>query len=67
MTAPEDDDLDLCVGICMADEDTGYCLGCGRLLREVAPLPAAVPEASSRVDGGAQPTSIAPESPQAKR
>lgn len=25
----------LCVGICMADPDSGYCLGCGR-----PPLPA---------------------------
>ncbi|MBL8422146.1 MAG: DUF1289 domain-containing protein [Candidatus Accumulibacter phosphatis] len=24
-----DDDY-LCVGICMADPDSGYCLGCGR-------------------------------------
>lgn len=24
------DDLYLCVGICMADPDSGYCLGCGR-------------------------------------
>jgi hypothetical protein len=28
MTAPEDDYL--CVGICMLDPDSGYCLGCGR-------------------------------------
>ncbi|MDS4015398.1 MAG: DUF1289 domain-containing protein [Candidatus Accumulibacter sp.] len=26
----------LCVGICMADPDSGYCLGCGR-----PPLPVA--------------------------
>ena len=25
-----DDDQYLCVGICMADPDSGYCLGCGR-------------------------------------
>lgn len=25
---PEDDYL--CVGICMVDPDSGYCLGCGR-------------------------------------
>lgn len=25
---PQDDYL--CVGICMADPDSGYCLGCGR-------------------------------------
>lgn len=26
----QDEDLYLCVGICMADPDSGYCLGCGR-------------------------------------
>ena len=25
-----DEDQYLCVGICMADPDSGYCLGCGR-------------------------------------
>lgn len=25
-----DEDLYPCVGICMADPDSGYCLGCGR-------------------------------------
>jgi hypothetical protein len=25
-----DDDAYLCIGICMADPDSGYCLGCGR-------------------------------------
>jgi hypothetical protein len=25
-----DDDLYPCVGICMPDPDSGYCLGCGR-------------------------------------
>lgn len=24
------EDLYQCVGICMADPDSGYCLGCGR-------------------------------------
>ena len=35
----------LCVGICMADPDSGYCLGCGRpplttpeVVTEVVPL-----------------------------
>ena len=27
---PMDEDDYLCVGICMADPDSGYCLGCGR-------------------------------------
>lgn len=26
----EQPDLYQCVGICMADPDSGYCLGCGR-------------------------------------
>lgn len=32
MTSPEDDyDYDyVCVGVCMFDPDSGYCLGCGR-------------------------------------
>ncbi|HEX6734162.1 MAG TPA: DUF1289 domain-containing protein [Azonexus sp.] len=25
-----DDEFYPCVGICMADPDSGYCLGCGR-------------------------------------
>jgi len=25
-----DEDIYPCVGICMADPDSGYCLGCGR-------------------------------------
>lgn len=26
----QDEDPYLCVGICMVDPDSGYCLGCGR-------------------------------------
>ncbi len=29
MGTPEDDDYP-CVGVCMFDPDSGYCLGCGR-------------------------------------
>jgi hypothetical protein len=29
-TAMAEEDQYICVGICMADPDTGYCLGCGR-------------------------------------
>jgi hypothetical protein len=29
MDNPNEDPY-LCVGICMADPDSGYCLGCGR-------------------------------------
>jgi uncharacterized protein len=27
---PGSEDNYICVGICMADPDSGYCLGCGR-------------------------------------
>ncbi len=34
------DDLEpLCVGICLTDPDSGYCLGCGR-----PPLPTVAPK-----------------------
>jgi len=26
----QQEDQYLCVGVCMADPDSGYCLGCGR-------------------------------------
>ena len=29
-TGLDNEDQYLCVGICMADPDSGYCLGCGR-------------------------------------
>ena len=41
-----DDEQYLCVGICMADPDSGYCLGCGRppldspgIVAEAVPVP----------------------------
>lgn len=56
----QDDEQYLCVGICMADPDSGYCLGCGR-----PPLgaPAIVSEA---VPHSTQPanTSNDPDSPE---
>ena len=30
MSGADGDDQYICVGICMADPDSGYCLGCGR-------------------------------------
>ena len=30
MTDIDNEDPYICVGICMADPDSGYCLGCGR-------------------------------------
>ena len=38
----DSEDQYLCVGICMADPDSGYCLGCGR-------PPLAIPEVVSEV------------------
>lgn len=32
------DDNYPCVGICMADPDSGYCLGCGRPPPPVSPV-----------------------------
>ena len=29
-TGMDNEDQYICVGICMADPDSGYCLGCGR-------------------------------------
>jgi uncharacterized protein len=29
-TVMADEEQYICVGVCMADPDTGYCLGCGR-------------------------------------
>ncbi len=29
-TGMDSEDQYICVGICMADPDSGYCLGCGR-------------------------------------
>lgn len=30
MSDDNQEDLYPCVGVCMADPDSGYCLGCGR-------------------------------------
>lgn len=30
MTEVKDDEYYYCVGVCMPDPDSGYCLGCGR-------------------------------------
>lgn len=47
-----------CIGVCMADPDSGLCQGCGRPLaepEEPEPLPAAVPTASVVSPGGVTP------------
>jgi len=37
-TNMDNEDPYLCVGICMADPDSGYCLGCGRPPLESPPI-----------------------------
>lgn len=47
-----------CVGICMVDPDTGYCLGCGRRAIDFSPEPAptqSVVVVCRDVDGGNRP------------
>ena len=47
MSDDTQEDLYPCVGVCMADPDSGYCLGCGRpplaspevVLERVQPAP----------------------------
>ena len=48
------EDLYQCVGICMADPDSGYCLGCGRPPLEAPGIVAeiAVPTAAAPADSG---------------
>ena len=38
-----------CVGVCMTDPETGYCIGCGRPPAP-APVDTLVPVAETRVD-----------------
>ena len=45
MTNMDNEDQYICVGVCMADPDSGYCLGCGRPPLEA---PDIVAEAVSR-------------------
>lgn len=47
--AESDDDFYPCIGVCMADPDSGHCLGCGR-----------PPLASPTVVAEAVPTGIVP-------
>jgi len=56
----QDEEQYICVGICMADPDSGYCLGCGR-----PPLgaPEIVAEAVPR-SGQPANTSTDPDSPE---
>jgi hypothetical protein len=54
-----EDDQYLCVGICMADPDSGYCLGCGRPPLEA---PDIVAEAVV-LNATAKPTTSDPDNP----
>jgi hypothetical protein len=58
--ADPDGDFYPCVGICMADPDSGYCLGCGR-----PPLgsPAVVAEAVA-VNPARKPENDSPDHPE---
>ena len=56
----QDEEQYICVGICMADPDSGYCLGCGR-------PPLGAPEiVAEAVQHSSQPanTSTDPDSPE---
>lgn len=50
----ESDELYPCVGICMADPDSGYCLGCGR-----PPLPSVRSVVAEAVRGARLPAAPA--------
>jgi hypothetical protein len=50
-----------CVGICMADPDSGYCLGCGRPPMD---SPVVVVEAIARVNLEKQQKSTDPDTPE---
>lgn len=56
----EPEDLYICVGVCMPDPDSGYCLGCGR-----PPLgaPAVVAEAVPPAPVGREPAAGDPDTP----
>lgn len=50
------DDPYLCVGVCMADPDSGYCLGCGRPpLESPAMVAEAVPAVLATQPTGSDP------------
>lgn len=40
----------LCVGVCMIDQDTGVCLGCGRSAEEIDGVPVPPPAAPRPAD-----------------
>ena len=60
MDTTQQEDLYQCVGICMADPDSGYCLGCGRPPLEA---PGIVAEAAA-VYPTAEATTTDPDNPE---
>lgn len=53
----DNEDPYICVGVCMADPDSGYCLGCGRppldapdIVAEAVPVHPKEPSASGDPD-----------------
>lgn len=57
-----EEDPYLCVGVCMADPDSGYCLGCGRPPLP-SPIDAVVVEAQAAPRTDSQPGSGDPDTP----
>ena len=41
----DDEELYPCVGVCMVDEASGLCMGCGKPVYEPAPPPESAPPA----------------------
>ncbi len=50
-----DDELYPCVGICMVDEASGLCMGCGRPVAEPAPPSPPPPAATDEPGATIQP------------
>jgi hypothetical protein len=51
--SPEDDELYPCVGVCMVDEDSGLCMGCGKPVQEPAGTPEGAPHPHAGTADGA--------------
>ena len=57
----DNEDLYQCVGVCMADPDSGYCLGCGRPPMDT---PIVVAEVVAAVNPEKPPKSGDPDTPE---
>ena len=60
-----EEDPYLCVGVCMADPDSGYCLGCGRPPL-AAPADSIVAEAAPAQPVATLPASGDPDTPNSR-